>query len=145
KSTATKPATYSQPNEDERSFRARLALATREARDAKTAAVREKYAAKLATLEERIRRAQQAVAREEAEAAHQRTQSTFDIGSGLLGAVLGRSARGAISGASRAARSANRAAKQKGDVARQKETYDALVAKHLELQREANAALAKAA
>lgn len=145
KSTATKPQTFSKPGEDERAFRARLALATREERDAKTAAVREKYGAKIATLEEKIRRAQLAVQREQDEAAQQRTQSAFDIGGSLLGAVLGGGTRRAFSGASSAARSANRAAKQQKDVAREKENLDALLAKHLELQREANAALAKAA
>jgi hypothetical protein len=145
KSTATKPMTFSQPSEDERAFRARLALATREERDAKTAAVREKYGAKIAALEDKIRRAQHAVQREQDEAAQQRNQSAFDIGGGLLGAVLGRGTRGVISGASRAARSANRAAKQQKDVAREKENLDALLVKHQELQREANAALAKAA
>jgi len=145
KSTATKPATFSQAGEDERSFRARLALGTREGRDTKTAAVREKYAAKIAALEEKIRRSQLAVQREQDEASQQRTQSAFDIGGGLLGAVLGRGSRGVISGASKAARSANRAAKQQKDVARETENYKALLAKHLELQREANAALAKAA
>jgi hypothetical protein len=145
KSTSTKPFTYSQAGEDERSFRARLSLTTREGRDDKTAAVREKYGTKIAALEDKIRRAQHAVQREQDEASQQRNQSAFDIGGGLLGAVLGRGTRGVISGASRAARSANRAAKQQKDVAREKENLDALLAKHQELQREANAALAKAA
>jgi hypothetical protein len=145
KSTATKPFTYSQPGEDERAFRARLALATREERDAKTGGVREKYAAKIATLEDKIRRAQHAMQKQQDEAAQQRTQSAFDIGGSLLGAVLGGGTRRVVAGATSAARSANRAAKQQKDVVREKENLDALLAKHLELQREANAALAKAA
>ncbi len=137
--------TYSQPGEDERSFRARLALSSREERDVKAAAVREKYAAKVAALEERIRRAQQAVAREQAEADQQKMQATFDIGGGMLGAFLGGGARRAVSAGASAARSANRAAKQAKDVAREKENLATLLSKHLELQREANEAIAKAA
>jgi len=143
KSAATK--TFSLPGEDERSFRARLAQSTREGRDEKTAALRAKYAEKVAALEEKIRRAQQAVAREEAEASQQKMQSGLSMGGAMLGAFLGGGARRAISGATSAARSASRAAQQAKDVEREKENLTVLLAKHLELQREANAAIAKAA
>ncbi len=137
--------TFSRPGEDERSFRARLALSSREARDAKAAAVREKYGAKIATLEERIRRAQQAVQREQDQADQQKMQSAFDIGGGMLGAFLGGGTRRVVSAGASAARSANRAAKQAKDVAREKENLAALLSKHMELQREANEAITKAA
>lgn len=143
KSSAAKE--YSRPGEDERSFRARLALSSREQRDAKAATVRDKYAAKIATLEDRIRRAQQAVQREQDQADQQKMQSAFDIGGGMLGAFLGGGTRRAVSGAASAARSANRAAKQAKDVAREKENLAALLSKHMELQREANEAVAEAA
>ena len=135
---------YSAPGEDERAFRARLAQATREARDEKTSALRAKYAAKIEALEEKIRKAQHTVAREQEEASHQQAQSAFAIGGGMLGAFLGGGARRAVSGATSAARSASKAAKQAREVEREKENLQALLAKHLELQREANAAISKA-
>lgn len=143
KSAETK--TYGAPGEDERAFRARLAQATREERDEATAAVRAKYATKIEALEEKIRKAQHTVAREQEEASHQQAQSAFAMGGGMLGAFLGGGARRAVSGAASAARSASRASKQAKEVEREKENLQALLAKHLELQREANAAIAKAA
>lgn len=135
---------YSAPGEDERAFRARLAQASREERDEKMAAVRAKYTTKIEALEEKIRKAQHTVAREQEEASHQQAQSAFAMGGGMLGAILGGGARRAVSGATSAARSASKAAKQAREVEREKENLQALLTKHLELQREANAAIAKA-
>lgn len=129
------------PNEDERVFRSKLAMKAREERDAKVAAVRTKYAPRFATLEDKIRRAQAAVARERAQAEDQRRQSAADLGAGMLGAFLGSGSRGAVSTAKRAAKNASRSNKQAEDVERQQAELDALMAKYGELQREANAAL----
>src|SRR6185436_4465426 len=54
----------SRAGESERDFRLRLAQAGREARDAQVEALRAKYGPRIATLDERLRRAQQAVERE---------------------------------------------------------------------------------
>jgi hypothetical protein len=134
---------YSQPNEDERSFRARLAQLGREARDAETAEVKEKLASKLATLEERIRKKQDAVARGEDAANEQRMAAAVTAGGGLLGAFLHPTARGVASSAAQAARSANRASNKARNVARDKDDLSALLGKHAELQREAREDLAK--
>ena len=137
---------FSQPGEDERSFRARLALLGREARDEETLAVRDKLSTKLATLEERIRRQQEVVARGEEQAGTQRMDAALSAGGGLLGAFFGRTtAKGVVSGAAKAARSASRASTKARSVAREKEDLATLYAKHAELQREAQAAVAKVA
>jgi chromosome segregation ATPase len=133
---------FSEPGEDERAFRARLSQASREARDQATQELRGKYAPKLATLEDRIRRAQAEVQKQEAQAAQERQNAAFAAGGGLLSAFLGGTARGAVASATRAAKSAGRVKKEQGDVAREKENVDALVAKYRELDAELRAALA---
>jgi hypothetical protein len=137
---------FSAPFEDERAFRARLAQLGREARDAETAAVREKLTSKLATLEERIRRKQEDIAQGEQQASAQRVDAAFAAGGGLLGAFFGRPTANKIAtGAAKAARSASRASSKAKSVDRSKEDLAGLVAKHAEVQREAREALAKVA
>jgi hypothetical protein len=137
---------FSQSGEDERSFRARLAQLGREARDEDTAEIRDKLTSKLATIEEKIRRKQEAIARSEEQAGAQRMDVALSAGGGILDAFFGgRSGRGVVSAARSAARSASRASAKSKSVARDKEDLAALVAKHAELQRQAQEALAKVA
>ncbi|MDF2698032.1 MAG: hypothetical protein K0S65_6415, partial [Labilithrix sp.] len=137
---------FSAPGEDERSFRSRLAQLGREARDEDTAEVREKLASKLTTLEERIRRKQEAIARSEEQVGAQRIDAAISAGGGIFDAFLGRHlGRNVVRGAARAARSASRASNKAQSVARDKEDLAALFAKHAELQRQAQESLAKVA
>jgi len=131
KVTLLKSTTYNQVSridEGEGDFRVRLSQASREQRDATTAKLRAKYAPKLATLNERLRRAEQAIEREAAQAKQAKFASVISIGSTLLGAFLGRKAISAtnISKAGTAVRSVGRAAEQSGDVARAGETVEAI-------------------
>jgi len=130
---------FSEPSEDERSFRARLGQSAREARDRASQELRAKYGTKLAQLEERIRKAQGAVAREEEQASAQRSAAAFSLGGGLLSSFLGGSA---VRGASSALKSANRAAKESRDATRETENLTALLEKHRALQEELRAAIA---
>lgn len=134
----------SEPNEDERSFRARLALLGREARDQAAAAVRAKYGPKLAALDEKIRNKQQSIAAREEQARGQGLDVAVALGSGLLGTFLGGGARRAVSGAAATARSAGRASRASKSVEREREDLEALLAKHRELTAQAQAALAAA-
>jgi Helicase HerA, central domain len=137
---------FSAPGEDERAFRARLAQLGRESRDEDTAEVREKLASKLATLEERIRRKQESIARNEEQVGAQRIDAAVSAGGGIFDAFLGRHlGRNVVRGAVRAARSASRASNKAQSVARDKEDLAALYAKHAELQRQAQESLAKVA
>jgi hypothetical protein len=98
-------------------FRARVALALREKRDAAVEALRKKYASRLSTLEDRERRAAQKVERERAQASNQTLSSALSVGGSLLGALFGGSRRSAASKMSTAARSVGRASKERADVA----------------------------
>jgi len=106
-----------EPGMTEGEFRARVALAVREKRDAAVEALRQKYASRLATLEDRERRAAQKVERERAQASNQTLSSALSVGGSLLGALFGGGRRGAASKVSTAARSVGRASKERTDVA----------------------------
>lgn len=110
----------SRPGEDERDFRLRLAAELREARDAQVEKLREKYASRLATLEERLRKAEQKLEREELEAKNAKMNSVISIGATILQTVLGRKRMGvaSVGRAGSAARGVGRASQQESDVRR---------------------------
>jgi hypothetical protein len=118
----------SQPNESERDFRVRLQQAAREERDRQVEKLRQKYAPKLGVLQERIRRAQQAVERETQQAQQQKLQTAISFGTTLLGAFLGRKTLSAtnVGRATTAARGVGRAMKETQDITRAGETAEAL-------------------
>jgi len=106
--------------EEERDFRARVLDALRAARDAEVAAVQKKFAAKRETLAQRLRRAEEAVGREEQQASQQKTQTMLSLGAAALGALFGRKAlsTGTLGRATTAARGVGRSMKEAGDVQR---------------------------
>jgi hypothetical protein len=117
---------FSRPGESERDFRIRLQQSFREQRDKLVEALRQKYASKISTLEDRIRRSQGVVDREAAQARQAGMQTAISMGSTLLGALLGgRSTRRTVSEAKSAARGASRSAQQMGDVGRAKQDLKA--------------------
>jgi hypothetical protein len=125
------PKLLSHPGEDERAFRARLALLGREARDSAVEKIRDSLGKKLATLEEKIRKKQSAVAASE-------DQKRFGIADAAMSFFTSRSVGSAV-------RKAGRAAEKARSTARDKEDLGTLMAKHAELSRELQAALAAAA
>ena len=127
----------SKPGESERDFRIRIADASRADRDTKVDKLRDQYASKLATLEDRVRRAEQAVAREKDQASSQRMSTAMSAGASILGAFLGRKvSRTAMNDAARSMRGIDRAAKQGRDVDRAEDSLEALRARRAELERE---------
>jgi len=127
---------YSRPDENEREFRIRLQQLANEARDLKVAKLRKRYDTKVVRLEERLRRAQQAVQREAEQARGAKFDTAISFGTAVLGAVLGRK-RISITSASRmgtAMRKAGSAKKQAGDVRRAQETAESVKAQLEELQ-----------
>jgi hypothetical protein len=80
----------SKPGESEGDFRARLALAAREKRDASVAELRKKWQAKLLQLQDQVRRAEERRAREQSQLSQQKMQTAMTIGTSILGALLGR-------------------------------------------------------
>ncbi len=126
----------SEPGESERDFRVRLQLEAREHRDAAADALRKKYTPKIATLQERIRRAEQAVDREADQVKQAGLQTAISIGTTVLGAFVGRKAvsTGTLGRAATSARGVGRTVQQQQDVARAKETVEALQAQLKDLE-----------
>lgn len=119
---------FSNPDEAERDFRVRLQQNWREQRDEIVEALRKKYAPKIKTLQERIRKAEQAVEREKEQARQSGMQTAISFGATLLGAFTGRklTAKSNLGRAATAARSASRSMSQRGDVNRAEESVEAL-------------------
>jgi hypothetical protein len=118
----------SRPGESEGEFRVRVRESAHADRDDRMEALRRKYGPRRAALEERLRRAQQAEAREREQVTHQGLQTVIAVGATLLGAVLGRKAAsvGSVGRATTAARSAGRVLKERQDVSRARETVAAV-------------------
>ena len=108
----------SKPGESEGDFRVRLSQAARQDRDERVEKLRAKYAPKLALVQERIRKAQQKVEKEQAQASQQTLQTALSFGSSLLGALFSRKIGSAanVSRAASAARAAGRIDREKQDV-----------------------------
>lgn len=103
---------YSQLGESEGEFRGRLATLAREARDEAIEKLRDKYEAKIKTKEGQLERAENTLAKEEAEA----SSATWDIGAKVVGGLLGKLLGGRRTSSSSAVSSAGRAYKQRRDV-----------------------------
>ncbi len=118
----------SNPNESERDFRIRLQQQAREERDRAVEELRKKYAPQVATMQERLRRAQQAVEREQQQAQVSTVTSVISVGASLLGAFMGRKviSRTTINSAAAAAKTIGRARKESQDVNRTEETVEAV-------------------
>jgi hypothetical protein len=129
------------PDESEGDFRARLALAGRERRDAALEQLRRKYAPKLLTLQERERRAMERVEREKSQLSQQKLQSALSIGASVFGALLGRRTLSAsnVNRAASAARAAGRIGRESGDVDRADDNLEAVARLRADLQREFDA------
>ncbi len=117
----------SNPGESERDFRIRLTETAREKRDEQVEALRKKYGVKIAQLQERIRRAEQAK-QVQADQARQQTLSTvIHAGTAVLGMFFGRArSLRSMSAVGTAARGAGRTYQEQQDVARAEETLASL-------------------
>ncbi len=138
---------FSQANETEGEFRIRFQQSSREQRDQVVEGLRKKYSPRIAALQERIRRAEQAVARESEQVKQQGVQTVISIGATILGAFLGRKTVGTstLGRATTAARGAGRVLKEREDVGRAQETVGALQKQLAELEAEFKAEAESAA
>ncbi len=120
--------TLSMPGEPERNFRVRLQQAGREQRDQQSEILRKKYSPKIAALQDRIRRAEQMVERQQAESRSSQIQAAISVGATILGAFLGRKtiSAGNIGKATTAIRGAGRAMKESKDVSQAEDNVAAL-------------------
>ncbi|HKO31598.1 MAG TPA: DUF87 domain-containing protein [Nitrospiraceae bacterium] len=134
RSPATKEV--STVDELERDFRVRLQQSGREQRDKRAESLRQKYAPKITTLQDRIRRAEQMKERQQAESRSSQVQAAISVGASILGAFLGRKTISAtnIGRATTAIRGAGRALKESQDVGRAEQNVEALQEQLAELE-----------
>ena len=134
----------SRPGEPEGDFRARIAHALHEKRDEEVATLRDRYAAKVRSLDDQLRRASDRVEREQSQYSQRKLDTIVSVGSSVLGAIFG-GRRGAAGKAGTAARSAGRVFSEKGDVERASEGLEVLRQRREELDREIESAVAELA
>jgi len=120
---------YSSSEEDEAAFRVRLVQLAREKRDADMEKLRQSYAPKLKSVEERIRRAEERVDREKSQYRQQNWQTAVSLGTSVLGALLGRKLISTtnVSKAATAMRGAGRSMDQREDVVQAEEKLEELL------------------
>ena len=126
----------SRPGEDERDFRIRLQQLAREKRDGARAKLEAKYAEKASRLKERVRKAEQALAREEGQARKAKLDTAVSIGATVIDAVFGRRSLGR---ATTASRGVGRSIEQAGDVGRATENLETLRAQLAQMDAELQA------
>jgi hypothetical protein len=119
---------HSRPGESEADFRIRLSQAAREERDAAVEKLRQKYAPKIAALEERIRKAEVRVEKERSQAGQQTLTAMVSIGSSILGAMFGRKLMSSanVTRAGSSVRAAGRIARERQDIADAAEGVESL-------------------
>lgn len=112
------PRAVSEPGEEKGVFVTRLLQVERENRDLQVVKLRESFGKRLATLQDRVRRAGQKLEREKSQYNHQRTQTAVSVGATIMGALLGgRVGSGSVGRATTAVRGATRASREKEDIA----------------------------
>jgi hypothetical protein len=126
----------SHADESERDFRIRLKAEAREARDAAIARVKDKYASKVAGLQDRLRRAEHAVQVQSEQASGAKMGAAVSVGAAIFGALLGRKAVSAatLGRATTAARGVSKIGKEAEDVTRANENVAALKTQLAELE-----------
>ena len=117
---------FSNPDESEADFRTRLSHAAREDRDALKDKLRQKYAPKLQTLQDRLARAQANQEQQAAQARQKGLETAVNVGMGVLGALFGggRRTSSVVSAASRAVKSAGRTYNEAQDIGRAADTVE---------------------
>ena len=135
----------SQPGEEKREFLLRIEQTLRENRDEDIADLKVDYHKKLNSANEKVRKAEAKVEREEGQQAQSRTSTLINIGTTLLDSFLGtkKFGKSTMNKAGQAARSASRTSQQSGDVARAKEdlqvAIDAVAKLETDLEQDLNA------
>ena len=126
------------PGVSEADARIELSHAAKEARDAAVDKLKTKYSDKIRSLQTRILAAQQRLDKEKEEAKSKQMEGIFNIGTTLLGALLGNkiATKGNVSKAATAVRGLGKATTQQGDVMRAQETYEELLASKDEIERQ---------
>jgi len=128
----------SEAGETEGDFRVRLQDAASEKRDIAIGKVRKRYASKTTTLENRLMRAEQAIAVQKQQSTKKKLDTAVSFGTAILGAVLGRKRLSSASASKMgtAIKTAGSARKEAADVARAKQTAEKVKKDILALSKE---------
>lgn len=134
----SKMKVVSEPGEEERDFRVRLQHLAHEKRDDALEALKKKYSSKIDSLEEKRRRAQQAIERENAIANQKKMEAAVSAGTAILGALFGRKSISATSiyKVGTAVKSTSRALKSHQGISQAQETLEGVEAQLEELKLE---------
>lgn len=126
----------SRPGETEGDFRVRIREVLREQRDNALATIRDKHAAKRASIEAKIRAAEARVTRETSEYQDAKMQSMVSVGASILGALLGRRrlSTTTVRGAGTAMGRMSRAGRQRDDIERAQASLEALIKQRDDLE-----------
>jgi len=108
----------SKPGETEGDFKAKMLTAAHERRDADMEKVRKKYATRIVSLQEQVRKAGVRVEKEKDQLGQQKINTAISFGTTILGALLGRRAMSAstMGRAASTIKGAGRASKEKRDI-----------------------------
>ena len=117
----------SKAGESEADFRVRLSHTGRETRDAQLEKLRQKYAPKITSLTEQIRKAEVRVEKEKSQSTQQMLGTALSFGSTILSAFMGRKLTSVsnITKASSAMKSAGKVFREQQDVSQAGETVEA--------------------
>jgi hypothetical protein len=128
----------SEVGESERDFRVRLSHLVHEKRDLAVEKLRKRYAPKLARLEERLRKAEARVSKEESQYGQQKVQTAVSFGATILGALFGRkmASVGTVGRATTSMRGVGRIAREKEDIVRAQKEVEVIQHKLVELEEE---------
>lgn len=131
-------------DETEAQFRLRVTQRDREMRDAARDRLRQKYAARVASLNEKIRRAEQAIDREQQQASASKLQTGISMLGTMIGVLFGRkvASAGNLGKATTAARGVGRTMREEADVRRAEKNLADLKAQLAELEGTIEAELA---
>lgn len=134
---------FSQVDETEGQFRVRLEQLASERRDAEKEKLRAKYAPKLQSVDDQIRRAAERAEREKDQYRQHRLESILKTGSTILGVIFGRKKLSAtnVSRTSTTVRSYGRAAASKDDATRAEDSVESLQERRAALEAELDSAL----
>ncbi len=126
----------SKQGESEKDFRLRLSQLVRETRDEQKERLRQKYAPKLAALQDRERRAQQQVDAQKSQSTSAKIGAAVSFGAAILGAFMGKKMMSAtnISKAGTAMRSVGRVTQESSDVGRAEENVGAIHQQYADLE-----------
>lgn len=132
------PKEVSRPGESESDFRTRLGQSLREQRDREVEKLRQKFAPKVAGLQEQLRKAEQRKAKEEDQATSQIWGTAISIGTTLLGAFMGKRTITTtnIGRAASSVRSASKLAKERSDVGYAEDNVEAVQQRLVDLDAE---------